>query len=71
MDFYLQGGKIINETLSSSVKIFLQVNCLHIKSTLNKTLICKKNCNLQYQQKYITKYVSIHKQQNPVHVFPI
>ena len=49
--FYIQVYIIINEPLSSSMKLFLQVNYRQIAIILTKTLLFKlKQSNLQSQQ---------------------
>ena len=56
------------KNISSSMKLFLQVKYVQIKTTLNKTLILKwKTVIYKPNKNNIPQYVSIQKQRNSSH----
>ena len=57
----MQGDKITSETLSFSVKIFLQVKYIQVTTSFKNVLILKlKQINIQDKQNYMPQYASTH-----------
>ena len=58
----MQGGKIISETLSSSVKLFVKINYLKLRKKSTRLWSSNENRAIYNPNKtYIPRYVTIHK----------